>query len=394
MDQTGGDVNSNINNMDIGVNKYLRSEDKTVMFKFEVEGNLKTTEQSKHYFASGSGTAVFKMGKTDPTDRTKYILRVIDSTQIYDINKFIDKYMADKINFGNNMIEIYYYGIIIKPGAIIAPYVITKEYGNDTSIIQLSLPLKISLVTQMLDFIILLGTKNYVYRDLKFPNIGYELLDSGDIKFIVLDYDMITLVPLDTFKMTGYGYPYWQNLSYQNNNVHLFSRLPYGTYPPVYLLNTVINQNLEDFKGSLEVFKVSLAKMASVGIANVLNNIFVDDAQIQHNYNQLFYTLAHVFDRTVEKTNFNYWYTQCYQNYSKEDLENKESGRTYMLKLILALCNHVDSTVPTTENIKQYFLLCFNESNQFKNKYLKQTENFKNKYLKYKQKYLALKYSK
>jgi hypothetical protein len=134
--------------------------------------------------------------------------------------------------------------------------------------------------------------------------------------------------------------------------------------------------------------------VASVGIANILNNIFVDNEQVKYNHNQMFDTLAHVFDKPVDRTNFNYWYTQCYQNYSKEDLENKESGRTYMLRSILALCNSDHTTVPTTENIKQYFLRCFNESNQFKNKYLKQTENFKNKYLKYKQKYLALKYSK
>ena len=309
--QSGGSVENIIRGLNVGINNFLRSYDNKITFEF-VE-NTKSFD-GKKFFDKGSATVVYKIRGSDGII---YILRAMDPSEFYkysessdhkksmdeSITKFIEKYEEDLRLFGHHMIEIFHYGTIFS-GAVadgkatsgsadavadgkatsgaadadaipVCPYVITKVYKNRSDILQLPLQLKVAFFKQLLTFNAYLDRVKYVYRDLKLSNIGYELLPTGEIKFIILDYDMVTLVKKSDYnKEYNYSNPVdrksYKLLGLANSRgigYLIHGRLPYGTYPPPYLLDYFSLEKQEEILEKLD-------KISSGGIVNVLSNVF------------------------------------------------------------------------------------------------------------------------
>jgi hypothetical protein len=283
--QDGGSVEDIINRIDVDTNKFLRSDDNRIIFEFVENTNIEYFTNKK-IFARGALTAVYKI---KGSDGIIYILRAMDPSEFYifterhdhkksmdeSITKFIGKYEEDRRLFGHHMIEIFHYGTIFSGATPVCPYVITKVYKNSSDILQLPLPLKVEFVKQLLTFNFNLDQNRYVCRDLKLVNIGYELLPTGEIKFIILDYDMVTLVKKSDYSISHnyvdprtrilyrlYGLPGLLGPSYL-----IHGRLPYGTFPPPYLLD-YFSPDKQD-----EIVK-RLDKISSGGIVDVLSSVF------------------------------------------------------------------------------------------------------------------------
>ena len=355
----GGGVDANIEAMNISVNKYLVNQEKTIGFEFI--GNNKPWF-SKPYFAKGGLTAIFKIRNAINYDTTKYILRVIDKNESSDIDNFICKYTQDKELFGKNMIKIYYYGTLYnRDRDSVAYYVITKEYCDNTKMLELDEPRKINLVIQILDFIELLYSHNFVYRDLKFENIGYEELENGSLIFIVLDYDMITLVHTNTFIDTrNHGIVWRYN---KNSGILLWNTYVYGSLPPIYLFNYMNNILISKERKIKQDFKDMLNKFACIGIAYIIAQLFNPSSF----YGKILFKSFIGFlilsvnefnnlesSKTIWTLKSMYMYKQIKSVNSLDPREQK------IFNLLLKLSDFNYKDVPTTEQTKCLFLQCFN----------------------------------
>lgn len=387
--QHGGNVDNIIDTINIDTNKFLRSIDDKTIFEF-------VDNTSGKFFAKGSFTAVFKIKDSDSNVK---ILRAMDPKELYDtitsqnrktsmdesIKRYIRKYIEDKINFVNHIIEISYYGTIFLGNDPVCPYVITKVYKNHHDILVLSDALKTELVKQLLQFNFDVDQKGYVYRDVKFDNIGFEQFDDGSIKFIVLDYDEITLVNKDKYKeQSDHMYVF---AGIFNKTLLYNGRYPYGTFPPPYLLNyyTIEEQNNIIHK---------LNKISSTGIVHILCKVFgINNDYLQY-YLQFINTyfdyegiLSH--DPSLNKI------TQLQQEIMLSQIPNVSDLQTKLKERIIGPLTNVNyDSVLTPKQLIDTFNEIIAPALAPLNKYLKLNSKWQNKYLKYKQKYLALKYSK
>ena len=194
--QSGGDPTDIVNNMNINEYKYLINNEQKLAFQFnDNKTRIKIDDHNRYYFAMGGLTAVFKIKKIG--DDKQLILRVMDDKDLE--NTFIKKYKEDYDLYGDNMIKIFFWGEIYNEAKKIGSYVITQLYCNENDIMKLDEESKIELVKQLLEFNKKLNDNNYVYRDLKLENIGFERIGGNKNKFIVLDYDTVTLVKKDRF---------------------------------------------------------------------------------------------------------------------------------------------------------------------------------------------------
>jgi hypothetical protein len=251
--QSGGDPEIIVNNMNINEYKYLINNEQKIAFQFNDNKN-RTEKLEKNYFAMGGLTAVFKIKKMG--DDKQLILRVMDDADLE--NTFIKKYKEDSILYGDNMIKIFFWGEIYNEAKKIGSYVITQLYCNENDVMKLDEESKIELVKQLLEFNKKLNDNNYVYRDLKLENIGFERTDGNKNKFIVLDYDTVTLVKKDSFKD-----PKSYNLTQ--------SRYPYGTFPPLYIKEYYM---LDNNNSKVEEIKNKIDKLASTSIATIISDLF------------------------------------------------------------------------------------------------------------------------
>lgn len=175
-----------------------------IYFKFDDSLNKKKDVLGSSYLGRGGLTSVFAI-KYIYQDKNilpeiqdkNLIIRIFDSFYSNDMDEWINKYNQQRIIFGSNLIQIYLYGQIMLKNKIIGYYIITRTYLDYTQILQLNYNQAVNYFNSFLNFIILIKTYNYYYRDLKFTNIGLDLDNintNDDCKFIVLDYDDITLI--------------------------------------------------------------------------------------------------------------------------------------------------------------------------------------------------------
>jgi hypothetical protein len=181
-------------------NKYLFSKDTEWQFKFN-EKNTKHEKKSR-YLAHGTYTAVYGIElMTNQTliperYRDKLILRI---SKIEQLDDFIEEWKSHKQKFGENIIDIYLYGNVFTKTKSkyneIGQYIITREYYNSSNIDSLPIDAKINILYSLLNFLKKIEIYEYSYDDLKYANIGYDIIN-GNFIFIVLDYDNITLQPI------------------------------------------------------------------------------------------------------------------------------------------------------------------------------------------------------
>lgn len=262
--QSGGDPTDIVNNMNINEYKYLINNEQKLAFQFN--DNKTRTDQEKNYFAMGGLTAVFKIKKMG--DDKQLILRVMDDKDLE--NTFIKKYKEDSILYGDNMIKIFFWGDILDINKIrVGSYVITQLYCNEYDIMKLDEESKIGLVKQLLEFNKKLNDNKYVYRDLKLENIGFERTEGNKNKFIVLDYDTVTLVKKDSF----HDHSFKDSKSYNLT----MSRYPYGTFPPSYIKEYYM---LDNDNSKVKEIKNKIDKLASTSIATIINELFFTEDKI------------------------------------------------------------------------------------------------------------------
>lgn len=244
--------------------KYLRSD-----IGFEFELNDKNTEivDKLKYLTHGSFTVVFGITFT-PSLKTslktseleipfgknifdKLILRVSKENS----KDLIEKYKKDRVDFGDNMIDIYMYGEIFDHlRESIGYYTITKEYLDYNSINKLNLFDRIDLLIELTKFLDKTIEKDIFYRDLKYANIGAEILDNK-IKFILLDYDEKTLK--------------------NKNDYTIFNKETFGTYQPIYIISdNMIYSKTESYSDIVELHN---DKMWIGGFIDILLMIFKEE---------------------------------------------------------------------------------------------------------------------
>lgn len=134
-------------------------------------------------------------------------------------SQFINMWTEHKQLFPENIIDIFMYGEIMIPTKYIGYYTITRTYSDEKKLKELSLINKIKYLKKLLEFLLKLRQHGYTYRDLKFPNIGFDK-NNDEYNFIVLDYDNHTILK----------YPQLEQLKTDY-------RVEYavGTYTPLYI---------------------------------------------------------------------------------------------------------------------------------------------------------------
>ena len=99
---------------------------------------------------------------------------------------FLKKWNSDKLDFNNNIIEIYIYGSIYdNDGNYLNDYIIIKEYGDINDIKKVSFDVLKDYFFKLLEFIDELTKREYVLRNLMSYNIGIDYYED-EVKFIFL----------------------------------------------------------------------------------------------------------------------------------------------------------------------------------------------------------------
>lgn len=134
-------------------------------------------------------------------------------------SKFINIWTEHKQLFPENIIDLFMYGEIMTATKYIGYYTITRTYSDEKKLDALSLINKIKYLKKLLEFLIKLRQHGYTYRDLKFPNIGFDK-NNDEYNFIVLDYDNHTILKYSQVEQLKTDY-----------------RVEYavGTYTPLYI---------------------------------------------------------------------------------------------------------------------------------------------------------------
>jgi hypothetical protein len=213
------------------------SDDNVLSILFLEEDNPQTTDNTR-WLGKGSFTVVCKiqiLSTNNPIlqDSTKrYIMRINRLTQDIPtdvkpdnsneskiIDNFITKYNADKVLIPDNIIDIYYYGLLTVPNTQYKfSYFIVPIYEtySDSAISTLEYSDKCKIITNLIHCLQTLENNGYIHEDLKITNIGWS---PYTYKCKLIDYDQNTIHKL---------------LDINNNLVFT------TTYIPLYLL---INNN-------------------------------------------------------------------------------------------------------------------------------------------------------
>jgi len=203
---TGGNASAyikgiNLQKNGLQFNKRIINFDNTYNFRFDDNNTEKNLDSNKHYYkGAGTYTAVYSiqmtLGLENPVlskYKDKLILRIFKDDNL---DKFINQWKKHKNQFPENIIDIFFYGDMRykdDSGTIQhLQYVITREYYDYLSIERLQIKYKKLLFLELLKFLDKIENE-YYYNDLKYENIGFDIDETLQLKFIVLDYDIYTL---------------------------------------------------------------------------------------------------------------------------------------------------------------------------------------------------------
>lgn len=208
----GGDPKDMIADINNDINRYLEgvyigkfNKRNHIYFKFDELVNKQTDIFGSTYLGKGGITSVFGIkylqSETDDSNliilRDKnLIIRIVDLVQINSIDTMIQKYVQNKLLFGENIIDIYLYGGLYTPDkGLIGYYTITRYYDDFDKILKLNWDCTNKYFLSFINFLVKLEKNKYYYRDLKSTNIGLDINRSNQTyTFIVLDYDDITII--------------------------------------------------------------------------------------------------------------------------------------------------------------------------------------------------------
>lgn len=432
---------------DININTYhIQSIDNRLnnnsKFVFKFTSKNKKKAANNRYLGAGGLTAVYSIELISydnnlPQDyknklekyRDKYILRIfrgssnlkiqrdVEIGEIDDSNdeqsKFINMWSNHKNLFPENIIDIFLYGDILINNEYLGYYSITRVYGDDETVKNLSFVDSMKYLKNLYIFLIKLKNLGLTYRDLKIENVGIDL---ENYNFIVIDYDDVTLLKPSDVKYLA-----------ENNFLHY----SFGTYAPIYFLKNIQNNNFDmkfdliylyglfnivQYMFKLEYFKDDKHKMTINYIFNFLNKLdtiwepiykfvsciyknktippkcemFIKSIEIQYNYFikngfiDFFKKYAEILDKMniAEISNMNdieyiiiilmiyILYPLCVDNYEVASFYSQIENYNKIINIIDIILEKLNNN---------------NDDDDYRKKYLK--------YLKYKMKYLKLKNS-
>ncbi len=341
-------------------------------YKFDIksdsDGNNKTADELK-YMAKGGLTLVIKIKQTNGAKNfdikydDKLILKISD--EFSPDLKYIDKWEQDKQKYDNNLSDIYYYGTLfdnIKNNKKISYYIITREYLNSDDILKLSLQNQLKFIKSFFEFIIKLDQNKQYYRDCKFINMGYDIINDDNYNYIVLDHDKSTL----------------KDLNDKNAEIFIskiFNRGVYGTFYPIYI-HYYSKHNSDLKKDNYMLSKLFMKNMYSIGLIDMLYNLFNNlfDNKIKTNnfflkkYNKDFVTtiindnIDNIYnDFNKENKNIILESYQIYANITDNFDENNKNDIDLSNTIIHVLLNilknyqNIEGTyLPNSDKIKEY----------------------------------------
>jgi len=423
----------NLNDSNINTFK-LNTMDNNYKFKFSPDN--KNIYNGAKYLGKGALTAVYKIrlesqtpinGYTIPDKyKDELILRIYDNNDIpvdtdYDTYKgkgdveiggedilndsqseFINLWTEHKQKFSENIIDIFMYGEILLDNFYLGYYTITRTYGDHKKIAKFPLIDKIKYLKKLLEFLMKLRHNGYTYRDLKFPNIGFDKV-GDEYNFIVLDYDTVTIMTKDqieelkqkesiTYTVGTYTplYIYDQGKDFEADLMYVGGLL----YTIKDLFDDLPNDNFTFLLGKLNAYLIPLDTL----IRNYISKI---DEKIEYEKNKDIVgiktadTEINYIKRKINRLNLKEKELMDEIEINKyEDLKNIEDKITYIIGRIIKACILLGyDKVKELNDFINYTGLIKLLEDLIKSEEKPISVDILQKYLKYKQKYLKLKYN-
>jgi hypothetical protein len=257
-DQTGGNPNEILQTLNTDKNNFLFSRDKKYIFQFNNEKNIYYAHGS-HFLSYGSNTAVFSI--IDVTHEFKNIILKLTDESLDEFLTCIEKYNHDKQAYGDNIMTVHMWGILYdRHNNHIANFMIVKEYKMFTSdnIKSLQLEHKLNMIYNFTLFLAQLTDKKVYLRDIKMPNIGFDIVN-GKHKIVIIDYDNLTTLDNHDVKTL---------IKTEGSFGIIMSS---GTYVPYYLIENYIKLNNLKYKKDKfsKINKIITTKCNSVEEAKI-----------------------------------------------------------------------------------------------------------------------------
>ena len=413
----------------------LSTKDDAYKFKFSRE-NIKNYRGAK-YLGKGALTAVYKIqlvsekpvnGYTisDNKYKNELILRIYKNDNIdeniTDYNTYSDKgdievggednfadsqshfinmWTEHKSLFPDNIIDIFMYGEILFNNYYLGYYTITRTYDDEKKIFNYPLNDKIKYLKELLQFLLKIREKGYTYRDLKFPNIGADKI-GDDYKFIVLDYDIYTILKYPqaetlkdytiTFAVGTYTplYIYDQQEKFSPDLMYVGGLL----YTIKDLFNNLPNHNFNFLLQKLNAYINPLDKFIRKYISKIdekikmkMNNNLLKVAQIDKQINDIKDEINILNSQGMELL-------EEIKKNKYEDLVSIEDKITYIIGRIIKACIELkyDKVQDYNDFVNYNGLIKLLDELIISETKTTPTTEVLQKYLKYKQKYLQLKY--
>ena len=238
--------------------KYLGKGALTAVYKIVLD-KQKSNYQIPEKYKEQLILRIFKNELYNNGDSLKNEYNVGEIDENNDDNtRFINMWMKHKKLFPENIIDFFMYGEILLNDNYLGFYTLTRTYLDNNLIDDLDLSYKIKYFKNMLLFLQTLNNNGYTYRDLKYHNIGTELID-GDYKFIVLDYDRFTILNAEDMQLFKSEF-YIQTIV--------------GTYAPFYIFD--------------QLDKFSYDYLFVGGLLYTTLSLFHKDLEFNENYNILY----------------------------------------------------------------------------------------------------------
>lgn len=433
-DASGGGSSDIINNIKNKTYKYLitkpRSEH-TVVLGFDDNLNIVNENPYSNFMDIKNKTVYFgvkyyrEFNTSLNLPQVDLVLRCFDNLNDDGLKNFIQKWKNDKRNFNNNIINIFLYGNIYNGERYVSSFILTKKYNDYSDILRFDMDETIFFYSRLIEFLNELKGLNMIYRDLKFSNIGYEKLPEGQIQFIVLEYDNLTLLNLNDeffngFKLTGCNnkycggtlIPYYVIHDYFYSNPDWLSRL--DKLYCLGLFEITMCLFFKDEKNFHELYKLlsGISSLKSSLYYHHLITIFDDIdkyLKIQNNVYDLvckFVQINPILDKFLHDLMINLivkpyeiiWYPKYIINMfnkilpGEKEFDGKPNGTT--IHPIGSLLNYS----PTPKQIEDIFNDKFESRNKQVEKKIEllggdDQTYYKKMYLKYKFKYIKLKNS-
>lgn len=241
--------------------KYLEGTylSKKVCFEFDDSINIKNDIPGSKYLGKGGLTSVFGLKYLTNNFMPelvgkKLVLRAMDLYEKKNMDKWISKYNENKRLFNSNIIDIYMYGnLYTSSSKFICSYVLTRQYQDHSTISQLDYTQLVEYFKSVLEFFVKLENLKYFYRDLKFTNIGMDNVD-GTNKFVVLDYDDITIINKDD--------NFFKEFDFQG----CYTKYCAGTFVPYFIIKDYLELNSKWIN--------KFDKVHVIGLVDIMINLF------------------------------------------------------------------------------------------------------------------------